>query len=160
MTRPEIPSDEVPHGEIIAPSPLITLVAFLVGVGIDWLVPIGLCPWPWNLPIGGVLLVGGLLLFGAALRTMQAHDKHPAHSAEPPTLIREGVFQYSRNPIYVGHSIAHVGGSFLLNSVWPLVTLVPVLVYLRGVIQQEEARLAALFGQDYDRYRDEVRRWL
>lgn len=156
----EVPSDEVPPGDILAPSPLLTLVAFLVGVGIDQVVPVGLLPGSWTLLVGTPLVVVGGLLFGGAIWTMRAHGKHPAHSDEPPTLITEGPFRYSRNPIYVGHSLVHVGASVLLNSVWPLVTLVPVLWYLRRVVQREEARLEALFGQEYDRYRSDVRRWL
>jgi protein-S-isoprenylcysteine O-methyltransferase Ste14 len=159
-TVPNRSSDEVPPGEILAPSPLLTLIAFLIGLAIDWAVPVALLPWPWNLPLGAVLLVLGSLVFGGAIRTMRARGKHPSHSDEPPELIREGVYQYSRNPIYVGHSIAHVGGGLLVNSVWPLVTLVPVLLYLRRVIRQEEARLEALFGEEYDQYRANVRRWL
>ncbi|MFB6097956.1 MAG: isoprenylcysteine carboxylmethyltransferase family protein [Salinibacter sp.] len=152
--------DEPPPGEILAPSPLLTLGAFLVGLGIDQVIPLGVLPWPWNLPLGCVLVVGGGLLFADALRTMRAHDKHPSHADEPPELITEGVYQYSRNPIYVGHSIAHVGASLLLNTLWPIVTLLPLLGYLRRVVRQEEARLEALFGQEYERYREEVRRWL
>ncbi len=159
-SAPNRRTGDVPPGEILAPSPVLTLIAFLMGVGIDWAFPVALLTWPWNLPLGAVLLVVGSLVFGGAIRTMRAHEKHPSHSDEPPELIREGVYRYSRNPIYVGHSIAHVGGSVLVNSVWPLVTLVPVLWYLRRVIQQEEARLEALFGPEYDRYREDVRRWL
>lgn len=154
------PSDAVPPGDILAPSPLLTLVAFLIGVGIDQVVPVGLLPDPWTLVIGTPLVVGGGLLFGGALWTMRAHDKHPAHSDEPPALITEGAFRYSRNPIYVGHSLVHVGAGVLLNSVWPIVTLVPLLWYLRRVVRREEARLQALFGQEYERYREDVRRWL
>lgn len=157
---PDRSPDRVPPGEILAPSPLLTLIAFLIGVGIDWAFPVALLPGPWNLPLGAILLILGSLIFAGAIRTMRDHGKHPSHSDEPPELIREGVYQYSRNPIYTGHSIVHVGGSVLINSLWPLVTLVPILLYLRGVIQQEEARLEALFGLEYDRYREEVRRWL
>ena len=105
------------------------------------------------------VLVGGLL-FGGALWTMRAHDKHPSHADEPPELITEGPFRYSRNPIYVGHTLVHIGASVVLNSVWPLVTLLPLLGYLRRVVQREEARLEALFGTDYVRYQRRVRRWL
>jgi len=154
-------SEEAPPGDILAPSPLLTLGAFLVGVGIDQVVPVGLLlPGPGAFLLGVPLILVGSLLFGGAIWTMQAHDKHPAHSDEPPTLITDGPFQYSRNPIYVGHSLVHVGGSVLLNSVWPIVTLLPLLWYLRRVVRREEARLESLFGPEYDRYRDGVRRWL
>lgn len=154
------PSKEAPPGDILAPSPLLTLVAFLVGVGIEQIWPSQFLPWAWGLPIGLVLLGVGGLLFGGAIWTMQSHDKHPSHSDEPPEVIREGPFRYSRNPIYVGHSLMHVGGSALIDSLWALVMLVPVLLYLRRVVQREEARLETLFGPDYDQYRQEVRRWL
>ena len=154
-------SEEAPPGDILAPSPLLTLGAFLVGVGIDQVVPVGLfLPGSGAFLLGVPLILVGSLFFGGAIWTMQTHDKPPAHSDEPPTLITDGPFQYSRNPIYVGHSLVHVGGSVLLNSVWPIVTLLPLLWYLRRVVQREEARLESLFGPAYDQYRDDVRRWL
>lgn len=153
-------SNEAPPGTILAPSPILTVVAFLIGIGIEWAWATSLLPWVGNLTVGVPLVVAGSLLFGGAIRTMQGHDKHPSHSDEPPDVIREGPFQYSRNPIYVGHSLVHVGACFLINSLWPLVTLVPLLLYLRRVVQREERRLQSLFGEEYDRYRQEVRRWL
>ncbi len=149
-----------PPGTILAPSPLLTLAAFLAGVGIEWTWPSSLLSWPWTLLAGTVLVGGGSILFGAALWTMRQRGKHPSHSDEPPELITDGPFRYSRNPVYVGHSLMHVGGSFLIDSVWPLVMLVPVLLYLRRVIKREEARLVTLFGDEYDRYCQNVRRWL
>jgi protein-S-isoprenylcysteine O-methyltransferase Ste14 len=154
------PAEETPPGTILAPSPLLSLGAFLVGVGIEQVWPSELFSWAWNLPVGVVLIAGGGVLFGGALWTMRGRGKHPSHSDEPPELITDGPFRYSRNPIYVGHSLVHVGGSVLVDSVWPLVTLVPLLFYLRHVVRQEEARLEALFGEQYDRYRQRVRRWL
>jgi len=37
---------DVPPGEILAPSPVLTLIAFLMGVGIDWAFPVALLTWP------------------------------------------------------------------------------------------------------------------
>jgi len=153
-------ADDPPSGTILAPSPLLTLVAFLVGVGLEQVWPSSLLPWHWNLSVGLVAITGGGLLFGGALWTMRNHGKHPSHADKPPAVITEGPFRFSRNPIYVGHSLIHVGASFSIDSVWPLVTLVPVLLYLRRVVEREEARLEALFGEAYDRYRQNVRRWL
>jgi protein-S-isoprenylcysteine O-methyltransferase Ste14 len=153
-------SGEAAPGTILAPSPLLTLAAFLVGVGIELVWPSSLFPWIWNWSLGTVLIAGGAGLFGGAIWTMRTHGKHPAHADEPPDVITDGPFRVSRNPIYVGHSLVHVGASLLVNSVWPLVTLLPLLVYLRRVVRREERRLSALFGEEYDRYRQRVRRWL
>lgn len=153
-------AEETPPGTILAPSPILTLVAFLIGIGIEQIWVTVLLPWIGTLIVGVPLVVVGSLLFGGAIWTMRAHDKHPSHSEDPPEVIRDGPFRYSRNPIYVGHSLVHVGASVLVNSLWPLVTLVPLLVYLRRVVQREETRLKALFGEAYDQYRRDVRRWL
>lgn len=153
-------SKKADPGTILAPSPLLTLVSFLGGLGIEQIWPSTLFPWIWNWSLGIILVAGGALMFGGAIWTMRTHGKHPAHADEPPEVITDGPFRISRNPIYVGHSLAHVGASLLVNSVWPLVTLVPLLVYLRRVVRREETHLSALFGEEYDRYRQRVRRWL
>jgi len=159
-SKPPRSDHDAPPGTILAPSPILTLVAFLVGIGIEWIWPSNLLPWGWNLSIGVTLAGIGGMLFGGALRTMRTRGKHPSHADEPPALITDGPFRFSRNPIYAGHSLMHIGGCFLVDSVWPLVMLVPVLLYLRRVIEREEARLRALFGEEYDRYREDVRRWI
>ena len=47
-----------------------------------------------------------------------------------------------------------------MGSVWVLLALVPVVLYLNGVVRDEETRLRALFGTEYEQYCQEVRRWL
>lgn len=153
-------SGEAPPGTILAPSPLLTLAAFLAGLSVEWIWPTGLLPWAWNLGVGTVLVAGGALLFGGALYAMRNRGKHPSHADQPPELITDGPFRWSRNPIYTGHSLMHLGASFLADSLWPILTLVPVVLYLRRVIAREEARLQSLFGAEYERHYQEVRRWL
>ncbi|PSQ95669.1 MAG: hypothetical protein BRD55_08500 [Bacteroidetes bacterium SW_9_63_38] len=161
--------DDVPPADILAPSPLLTLAAFLIGLAAEWVWPIevvgaaewaGLLPGPWHLIAGIPLLMAGSALFAGAIWTMDAAGKHPSHADEPPRLITAGPYRYSRNPIYVGHSLAHVGGAVIIGSLWALLALVPVVVYLHSVIQQEERRLQALFGEPYNAYRADTRRWL
>jgi protein-S-isoprenylcysteine O-methyltransferase Ste14 len=151
---------DVPAADILAPSPLLTLAAFLVGLAVEWAWPTGLLPAPWHLAVGVPLLMTGSALFMGAIWTMDALGKHPSHADEPPGVITAGPYRYSRNPIYVGHSLAHIGGAVLLGSLWALLALGPVVAYLHHVITQEEARLRALFGDEYVEYRKTTRRWL
>jgi len=148
------------HAEILAPSPLLTLAAFLAGWAAEWIWPTQLLPSPGRWIAGATLIGAGGVLFVGALRTMRHRGTHPAHANEPPELITNGVYQYSRNPIYTGHSLAHVGAALLVNSLWALVALGPVVVYLNRVIQREEAYLEDRFGGAYNRYREQVRRWI
>jgi protein-S-isoprenylcysteine O-methyltransferase Ste14 len=55
----------------------------------------------------------------------------------------------------------HLGISLITRARWPLVLLPAALVTVqRGVIQREEGYLRARFGEDYENYRSQVRRWI
>lgn len=140
---------EAEPGDILTPSPVLAFIAFIIGIGLDQIAHIGTLIRPWNLPIGGLLIIVGVALFAGAILAMRRIETTPAHDDESPELLTGGVFRYSRNPIYLGQSLAYVGASLLLNSLWPLVTLVPLLWYLDRVIKREEAYLEAAFGDDF-----------
>ena len=76
-------------------------------------------------------------------------------------VVQEGVFRFSRNPIYLAFTLIYLGFAFAFNSSWALVFLVPVLVVIdRGQIPREEKYLARKFGEEYFRYKVKVRRWI
>jgi protein-S-isoprenylcysteine O-methyltransferase Ste14 len=73
----------------------------------------------------------------------------------------DGLYRFSRNPIYLGFAITYAGLAIAMDSVLVLLLLVPCLIVVdRFVIQREERYLSAKFGADYDAYRARVRRWL
>lgn len=76
-------------------------------------------------------------------------------------LVQHGPYRFTRNPMYLGLTIAYVGLSLALNTAWPLL-LLPILLWLltKTVIEEEEKYLAATFGDEYVAYRKRVRRWL
>jgi protein-S-isoprenylcysteine O-methyltransferase Ste14 len=152
--------DELDPGSIIAPSPVLLLFTFLAGIVLDRVKRIEGISRPWNVVIGGCSFVVGTVLFVSALRTMRSSDTGPSHDDDPPELITWGVFEYSRNPIYVGNCLQYVGVSLLYNSLWPLVLLVPVVAYLDRIIDQEEAYLEVRFDGEFESYRENVRRWV
>ena len=56
---------------------------------------------------------------------------------------------------------AYAGVALAAAALWSLALLPLVLVSVdRVIIPKEEAHLAASFGDDYERYRASVRRWL
>ena len=63
--------------------------------------------------------------------------------------------------MYVGLVIAYLGEAAILHQVAPVILLPLTIAYLnRVVIPVEEARLREVFGAEYERYRNRVRRWL
>lgn len=111
--------------------------------------------------VGAAIVVGGIALAIVAVMTFRKAKTAiiPHHSA---TLIVDyGPFALSRNPMYLGLSIAYVGFVIMYNSGWPLIMLPLILTALYTlVISREEQYLHSAFGQVYADYQHKVRRWI
>lgn len=76
-------------------------------------------------------------------------------------LVTWGPYRFTRNPMYVGLTLAYVGEAGILAQTWPLTLLPLVLAYLNWtVIPVEESRLQETFGAAYEEYCGRVRRWI
>lgn len=79
----------------------------------------------------------------------------------PRHLVTNGLYRYSRNPMYVAVIIMLVGWAVLLRSSphWGYAFIVAVAFHLR-IVLAEEPWLARTHGNEYKEYRNRVRRWL
>ncbi|NND69058.1 MAG: DUF1295 domain-containing protein [Halioglobus sp.] len=75
-------------------------------------------------------------------------------------MVRRGLFKYSRNPIFVGILVSVLGFFLVLPNALTLVTLLLDLVLIQVQVSVEEVFLEEAYGEDYNRYRREVRRWI
>ena len=77
------------------------------------------------------------------------------------TLIKTGLYQYSRNPIYLGFVIMLTGWGLYLNNAPGLILVVGFIYYMnRFQIEPEEESLSRIFGTEFELYKRTVRRWL
>src|SRR5205085_6816985 len=84
---------------------------------------------------------------------------HP--EATPVRLRRDGLYRWSRNPMYGGMVLALVGASLASSSWWSLFVAPLFAAYLASrFIGPEERRLESELGDAYRAYRREVRRWI
>lgn len=143
------------------PPPLIFLCLLSIGLWYDSL-------W-FNgdlAPVGATVVGGFLVVLGFALiMTSASRHKSIGSSVEPwkPTtsIITTGVYGYSRNPIYLGMAISHLGLAIAGASVGAIVTLaIAILVMQTYVIAREERYLEKKFGNSYTEYKSSVRRWI
>jgi protein-S-isoprenylcysteine O-methyltransferase Ste14 len=79
------------------------------------------------------------------------------HGRKSKVLCRSGPYSMTRNPLYFFSFLGAVGVALTLESLTlsVLVALAFVLYY-RAVINDEEQRLGGLFGDQFDRYRQQV----
>lgn len=143
------------------PPPLLYVVGFLVGVGLELVFPVGRPPLAVTL--AGVLVgaAGWLLLDGAAMRSFGRAGTSTAPFKPSTTLVTDGPYRFTRNPMYVGMAFLYVAVALALGLLWPLAVLPLVLLAVdRLVIAREEPYLERTFSDDYRAYRARVRRWL
>ena len=77
------------------------------------------------------------------------------------TLVDQGPYRFSRNPMYVGLAAAYTGLALVLNRLWPFAFLPLVLALIVVfVIRPEERHLEERFGDDYRAYKRRVRRFI
>ena len=146
---------------VIAPPPLIYLGSLILGLLLNRKFPAPLLPRGVARIFGGTFLSGGVLLVGWFIRTMRSAGT-PVSTREPVSnLVTTGPFRYTRNPGYLGLAMIYSGISFLANTRWAVLFLpATLLVIQRGVIEREEQYLERKFGEEYLRYKEQVRRWI
>jgi protein-S-isoprenylcysteine O-methyltransferase Ste14 len=158
---------ETPRGpRIRVPPPAIFLVAFLVGMWLDGalyrirIVPVADFPRPL-VTLGTVLVTAGALITLWGMVTFQRHGTSVLPFRAAARLVQSGPYRYTRNPMYLGMTVAYLGGALAVNAMWPIFLLPMTLVLLfRWVIRREEQHLWERFGDEYVAYRGRVRRWL
>lgn len=114
----------------------------------------------WMLGWFPLLLGLGLYLWCAGLFTFVGKGT-PAPIDAPRFLVKEGPYQWVRNPMYLAVLTTILGESILFHSLWLLgyALLVAVVVHL-FVVFVEEPSLSRLFGESYATYLRTVPRWL
>jgi len=108
------------------------------------------------LALGGCIALLGVLEFRSAGTTVDPRTPNQSES-----LVVKGVYRFTRNPMYLGFLLMLVAWGIFLGSVFAALLLPLFVVYLnRFQILPEERHMRALFGEAYDRYASQVRRWL
>ena len=143
------------------PPPLMFASALAVGILIDGNV---MKSWPAfhvaQFAAFAIFLVG-LTIIAATLGLFRRHRTRPEPWQPAANLIEGGLYRRSRNPMYLGMTLAAAGVALFFESVVAAILVGIVIVILdRVVIAREEAYLQRRFGPDYEAYRRQVRRWL
>jgi protein-S-isoprenylcysteine O-methyltransferase Ste14 len=148
---------------VFFPPPFIFLGFLLVGVFLQRdVVPIHVpVPRPIRLAVGVSFVVAAIALFAAALRLFRATGQHPRPWLPSPSLILEGPYRWSRNPIYVAMTLMQIGLGLLLDDVWIVALSAASLAVVHVIaVRPEESYLLDRFGEPYRRYTASVRRYL
>ena len=108
----------------------------------------------------GLIGFGFLLAFNSIAKFIRAKTGVVPFS-ESTTLITEGFYKYTRNPMYVGMNSFLLGLLIILNNPINFIFLIIFFFIVRNLfVIKEEVQMEETFGEDYLTYKGKVRRWL
>lgn len=85
---------------------------------------------------------------------------NPKNPSRASFLVTNGIYKYSRNPMYLGLLLILLGWGLWLANAFNVLLAAGFVSYMNTYqIKPEETSLAGLFGKDYRHYCINVRRW-
>jgi protein-S-isoprenylcysteine O-methyltransferase Ste14 len=109
----------------------------------------------------GMLFIGaGIVIYFLCLREFIRARGTPAPMDAPKELVILGLYQYLRNPMYVGVLCLIVGQALTFHSLPVLIYAgIVFLMFHLTVVLYEEPKLSRTFGESYNDYRKKIPRW-
>ncbi len=144
------------------PPPFVYLGALLLGLAAERIVPLRSFGIDWRLlaATGALLFVAGAALMFAAAGLFRRLSTNAPPSRPTILIVTTGPYRWTRNPMYLAMALIYASLAIGLDGPIALALLPLVLIAIRTqVIAREERYLEAKFGDEYRRYKTEVRRW-
>lgn len=116
--------------------------------------------FPLNL-VGLLPLILGIIINLLADSSFKRNETTVKPVLESKTLITNGIFRISRNPMYLGFVLILLGIGLLMGSFTPYIVVLTFTIFLYIVfIRYEEKKLEKTFGEDWLDYKKKVKRWI
>ena len=117
----------------------------------------------YSLYLGIFLLLSGFFILVSAVRLFRK-DKttvNPLSPEQATKLVTDGIFKYSRNPMYLGMAFVLGSIAVFFNLIGGIFLIALFCVYItKFQIIPEERAMMNLFAQDFDEYKKVTRRWI
>lgn len=114
--------------------------------------------------LGALLMVASMTVLAICFFAFSFEGRGTPAPFDPPRfLVRQRLYQYVRNPMYLGAATFLLGQALLYRPVlWPLVQYVAIMWVAAHlfVVLYEEPTLREKFGADYEAYCQRVPRWI
>ena len=140
--------------------PVIILIAILFQIALHKLLPIMIIfeKMYWFGIVMGFL---GFFIFTGSTLLFRINKTTMIPFQDPSFLITNGIYKYTRNPMYLGMLFVQFGIAIYFGSISPFI--IPFLfipIMNSRIIQHEEVMLEKQFGESYIIFKNSVRRWI
>ena len=79
---------------------------------------------------------------------------------EKTELVSTGLFNYSRNPVFLGIIISYIGTFLIIPNAISFAAMLITIITIQIQVRMEEEFLEKVHGEDYLDYKKKVRRWI
>ena len=112
---------------------------------------------------GSFMIISGLIIILSAIILFKKYQTTitPLNPSNATKLITDGIYKFSRNPMYLGLLLVLLGISIILNLTGGIF-LIPLFILYLNLFQviPEENAMVDLFKDEFLEYKKNVRRWI
>jgi len=111
--------------------------------------------------LGLFLIVISPIIFFSSRNAFYAHNENLLPQTDTDTIIKTGIYAYSRNPIYLSFVLFHLGMFLTFENTMYFLSSIGLFFWLNNyVIKEEEDFLKDKFKEDFTRYCKSVKKWI
>ena len=143
------------------PPPILALMM----IGLIYLSSLIVVPITFNYQ-GTFSILGIIIGLACAIPSFRLFARYkttisPLTPSETTALVTEGMYRYSRNPMYLGLLLLTFSSTIWFGT-WLGLILNIMFIFLINLLQiiPEEEALQEIFGEEYADYKKKVRRWV
>ena len=143
---------------ILSYSYTIYFLGIIVGILLDRFLPIRVIPNELQATLGPLFLLAGPLLILWAQRSSRRLKQNKSDLSKE--CFKVGPYCFTRKPTHIGLFFMVLGFALISNSVVLIGTTIISYIFSSIFIRRQENILSEKYGEEYLKYKKEVRSWL
>lgn len=144
-------------------TPVVYLAAVVVALVLHRIMPLDI-EAQWQLAMQALGLIGsasGAWLVGWGYVKLIRYRTGLLSSSATSHLVTSGPYRFSRNPVYLGYTLAMMGAGLFTGNLWLVIgTVATVVITHAWIVRSEEKHLLARFGFEFECYCRRTRAWI
>jgi protein-S-isoprenylcysteine O-methyltransferase Ste14 len=142
--------------------PRIAIALLAIAVGLWYFSPSStMIQIPYSRLIGAVSIIFGFTIMTWAWLQFKKTKTAVSPTAKSSLIVTNGLYRYTRNPMYLGMLTILLGASFLMGTIHSLFAPAAFFLIIDNVfVPYEEDKLLTQFGDEYSDYMRGTRRWV
>ena len=135
----------------------LLIISYIIG---EFIIPKYTLIFIINL-LGVLLIIIAPIIFFSSRNAFYAYNENPLPESDTNSIIKTGIYAYTRNPIYLSFILFHLGMFLTFENVMYFLSSIGLFFWLNNIIiKEEEIYLKSKFKDKYTNYCNSVSKWI